>query len=60
MKKQTTNNFTQISKEETGKLTSIVSETLDNGFSQAKTFSSADLWNIQRRSRTMMQRRNYA
>ena len=60
MKKQTTNNFTQISKEETEKLTTIVPETLATGFNNTKTFSSADLWNIQRRSRTMLHRWHYA
>ena len=59
MKKQTTNGFSQISKEETEKLTTVVNETLAMGFNQAKTFSTADLWNIQRRSRTMMQRRSF-
>jgi hypothetical protein len=59
MKKQTTNQFSQISKEQTEKLTTVVKETLAFGFSQVKTFSTADLWNIQRRSRTMLQRRSF-
>jgi hypothetical protein len=57
MKKQTPNQFSPITKEQTEKLTAVVKETLALG--QAKTFSSADLWNIQRRGRTMMSRRNY-
>ena len=59
MKKQT-NNFSPLTKVETEKLTAVVSETLAIEFSQPKTFSSAELWNIQRRSRTMTQRRYYA
>lgn len=59
MKKQSTNQFSQISKEQTEILTTVVSETLATGFSQAKTFSTADLWNIQRKSRTMMIRKYY-
>ena len=59
MKKQTTNQFSSITKEQTEKLTTVVKETLALGISQIKTFSTADLWNIQRRGRTMMSRRNY-
>lgn len=59
MKKQTTTQFLQISKEETEKLTTVVKETIAIGFSHAKTFSSVDMWNIQRRSKTMMQRRSF-
>lgn len=58
MKKQTTQ-FSQISKEQAEKLTTVVNETLAIGFTQAKTFSTADLWNIQRRSRTIMNRRSF-
>jgi len=57
MKKQTTNQFLEMSKEQTEKLTTVVKETIALGFGRAKTFSTADLWNIQRRSRTMYQRR---
>ena len=60
MKKQTTNQFLQMSKEQTEKLTTVVKETLALGLSPVKIFSTADLWNIQRRSRTIMQRRNFA
>ncbi|HQW85402.1 MAG: hypothetical protein IPH68_03030 [Chitinophagaceae bacterium] len=58
MKKQTTP-FSQISKEQTANLTAVVNETLAIGFNQARTFSTADLWNIQRRSRTMLNRRSF-
>lgn len=58
MKKQTTQ-FSQISKGQTEKLTTIVHETLAIGYTQVKTFSTADLWNIQRRSRTIMNRRSF-
>lgn len=59
MKKETENTFLQISKEQTEMLTTIVNETLAAGFIQPKTFSTVDLWNIQRRSRTIMPRRNF-
>ncbi len=59
MKKQTSNQFSPISKEQTEQLTTIVKETLALGISHVKTFSTADLWNIQRRSRTMMSRRSF-
>jgi len=58
MKKQTTQ-FAQISKEQTEKLTTVVNETLAIGYNQVKTFGTADLWNIQRRSRTIMNRRSF-
>ena len=60
MKKQSNNNFTPISKEHTNELTTVVNETLAVGFVPAKTFTSFDLWNIQRRSKTMMYRRHIA
>jgi hypothetical protein len=59
MKKQTTNQFSPISKEQTEKLTTVVKETIALGLNHAKTFSAADLWNIRRRGRTMMSRRSY-
>lgn len=59
MKKQTTNQFSPISKEQTEKLTTVVKETIALGLSHVKTFSTADLWNIQRRSRTIMSRRSF-
>jgi hypothetical protein len=60
MKKQTTNQFLQMSKQQTEKLTTVVKETLALGLNKAKVFSSADLWNIQRRSRTITNSRNFA
>ena len=59
MKKQTTNQFSPISKEQTEKLTTVVKETIALGLSQVKTFTTVDLWNIQRRSRTIMSRRSF-
>jgi hypothetical protein len=60
MKKQTNNQFSPLTKVETGKLTTVVNETLAQEFSQPRSFSSADLWNIQRKSRTMTMRRYHA
>lgn len=59
MKKQSTSLFSQISKEQFENLTSVVKETLANGFNLAatKTFTTADLWNIQRQSKMRNQRR---
>ncbi len=59
MKKQTTNQFSPISKEQTEKLTTVVNETIALDINPVKIFSSADLWNIQRRGRTMMSRRSH-
>ena len=59
MKKQTTNQFSPISKEQTEKLTTVVKETIALGLNQVRTFSAADLWDIQRRSRTIMSRRSF-
>ena len=60
MKKQSSTPFAQLSKEHTEELTNVVKETLAAEFSKGKTFSTADLWNIQRRSKTMMYRRHCA
>ena len=57
MKKQTEINFAKISKEQTNKLTTVVSEMIAKDFVPFKTFTSVDLWNIQRRSKTMVSRR---
>jgi hypothetical protein len=59
MKKQTTNEFSPISKAQTEKLTSVVNETLAFGLNQVKRFSSVDLWNIQRKGRSMISRRSF-
>jgi hypothetical protein len=60
MKKQTTNQFSTVILNQVEKLTSVANETLAMEFHQVRTFSPADLWNIQRRGRTMMQRRHFA
>ncbi len=57
MKKQSENTFAPISKEYIENLTTVVKETLAVEFNHPKTFSTVDLWNIQRRGRTMYQRR---
>lgn len=61
MKTQTTNLFNQLSKAETENLTAIVEETLAIGYNQVqeKTFSAAELWNIQRQRKTLSQRRRF-
>lgn len=60
MKKQSNNSFSPIGSGHKKELTTIVKETIAAGFSQSRVFSTADLWNIQRRSRTMLSRRNFA
>ena len=60
MKKQSNNNFTHISKEHTKELTKVVNENLAVEFFREKSFTSSDLWNIQRSSKTMMFRRQIA
>jgi hypothetical protein len=59
MKKQSETLFTQISNQQVNNLTTIVKETLATGISMVpgKTFSAADLWNIQRQKKSMLQRR---
>ncbi len=59
MKKQSTTQFSQISESDTEKLTTVINETIALGVIPVKIFSSADLWNIQRRGRTMMSKRTY-
>ena len=53
MKMQSQNLFTQISKTTTENLTTAIEETLAKGFNnnKVKTFSTVDLWNIQRQRR---------
>ena len=60
MKKQTEINFVKISEEQTNKLNTVISETIATDFVPFKTFTTADLWNIQRRSKTMINRRHLA
>jgi len=59
MKKQTSDFFTALGKEELETLTSIVAETIAAGFKQPakKNFNAADLWNIQKKKRSFVQRR---
>jgi hypothetical protein len=52
--------FAAISKDETEKMTTIVNETIAFGISQKKSFTAADLWNIQRQRRSILQRRHIA
>ncbi|HSN60209.1 MAG TPA: hypothetical protein VLR49_04705, partial [Ferruginibacter sp.] len=52
--------FTAISEAETKKLTTIVNETLVCGNPEKKAFTAADLWNIQRQKRSIVQRRYFA
>jgi len=57
MKKQTTN-FNPLNSKQLEGLAAQVKETLALG--KARVFSAAELWDIQRRSRTMTSRRSYA
>jgi hypothetical protein len=59
MKKQSTTLFTKFSKESLADLTKEVREALASGFnlSNPRSFTAADLWNIQRHSKNMTQRR---
>lgn len=59
MKAQTTQFFTSLSKEVKQQLTNIVNETLAFDHNQKKAFSAADMWNIQRHSKSAMQRRSF-
>jgi hypothetical protein len=61
MKTASANLFSQISKTETDNLTTQVKETLAMGYAQnnTKTFSAAELWNIQRQRRSFVQRRAF-
>lgn len=58
MKKQSENRFSLLTRQDVANLANTVKETL--AIVRPKTFSTADLWNIQRRSRTMASRRNFA
>lgn len=49
--------FSTLTKSTMQRLTMVVEETLALDIKQNRIFSAADLWNIQRRSRTMMSRR---
>ncbi len=56
MKKTSNTSFAPLSSKQVEALTAQVKETLV----KVRTFSAAELWDIQRRSRTMMSRRSYA
>jgi hypothetical protein len=62
MKTQLTNLFNQISKTQVENLTMEVKETLAMSYShnQSKTFSAAELWNIQRQRKSLNTRRGFA
>ena len=62
MNTTTSNLFKAISKTETKELTTIVNETLAFGVTQTqdKHFTAAELWNIQRQKRSILQRKHYA
>ncbi|MEP7165616.1 MAG: hypothetical protein ABI741_13025 [Ferruginibacter sp.] len=62
MKTQSTNLFNQISKTQVENLTIEVNETLalEHNHAQGKTFSAAELWNIQRQRKSLNQRRRFA
>jgi hypothetical protein len=61
MKTQSTSLFTHLSKTIVKNLTTQVKETLATGFNmhKGKTFSTADLWNIQRQGKNMLSRRRF-
>lgn len=62
MRTQSSNLFGQLSKATVKNLTTEVKETLAFGFSisKTKTFSAAELWNIQRQRRSLGSRRGFA
>ena len=59
MKKHSNTLLTSLSVTEIVNLTSTVEETLAEGFTppRQKVFTEAELWNIQRQRRSMVQRR---
>ena len=59
MKKQSGTLFTKLTRETLAGLTNEIKETLAAGFNPppAKTFTAADLWNIQRHGKSIVQRR---
>jgi hypothetical protein len=52
--------FTSISKTEKKKITAVVNETLAFNLVREKSFTAADLWNIQCQRKSSLQRRHYA
>jgi hypothetical protein len=61
MKASTNNLFSTFSQTQVEKFTMEVKETLALGFAMArsKRFGTADLWNIERRRRTISSRRHF-
>ncbi len=59
MRTQSTTLFTALSETMVKNLTTQVKETLAIGFHSNKTFSTADLWNIQRQRKNMVTRRRF-
>jgi hypothetical protein len=60
MNTQLKSSFTSISTTEVKKLTTVVNETLAFGPVKEKSFTTADLWNIQRQRKSTLQRRHCA
>ncbi|MEO5944546.1 MAG: hypothetical protein ABIP30_13940 [Ferruginibacter sp.] len=60
MNTQSTTVFAQLSKEHLQDLTKEVKETLATSTAQVKTFSAADMWNIQRQRKSFSRTRRYA
>ena len=56
MKTTNKNEFVPISRSLAKELTEIVNETIDEDINQKKTFTSADLWNIQRQKKVSQRR----
>ncbi|HMW25138.1 MAG TPA: hypothetical protein PKC51_00785 [Ferruginibacter sp.] len=56
MKKNSNLTINLLNQEELQQLSTVVKETI----AKPKVFSAAELWDIQRRSRTMVSRRSYA
>ncbi len=57
MNTQNNNLLNTLTKVETAQLTTIVEEALALGMNPHKPFTAAELWNIQRRRRSFIQRR---
>ena len=62
MKMQSTSLLTEISAEQLENLTTLVNETLATCFDypKSKIFTAAELWNIQRQSKSRIPRRMFA
>jgi hypothetical protein len=58
MNTQNINLFGGISKAEKKQLVTVVNETIAFATNQQKTFTAAELWNIQRQKKSLLQRRH--